>query len=69
MYQVQGEGIEKELDLIEKTLEGEEFPIEGFKSKIIHAIIDKQVSEGGYPHEFLLQTLKFVCEEEGEVDD
>ena len=69
LYEVQGEGVEKELDLIEKTLEGEELPIEGFRSKIIHAIIDKQVSKGGYPHEFLLQTLKFVCEEEEEVDD
>ena len=67
----QSQGIEKELEQIDKVLDAKELPIEGFKSKIIRAIVDKQVSKGGYPHEFLLQTLRFVCEEEeeGEVDD
>lgn len=66
----QSQGIEKELEQIDKVLDAKELPIEGFEqAKVIHNIIDKQVSYGGYPHEFLLQTLKFVCEEEGEVDD
>lgn len=66
----QSQGIEKELEQIDKVLDAKEFLIEGFEqAKVIHNIIDKQVSYGGYPHEFLLQTLKFICEEEGKWND
>lgn len=66
----QSQGIEKELAQIDKVLDAKEFLIEGFEqAKVIHNIIDKQVSYGGYPHEFLLQTLKFICEEEGKWND
>lgn len=68
LYQEQG--IEKELEQIDKVLDVKEFLMEGFEqAKVIHNIIDKQVSYGGYPHEFLLQTLKFICEEEGKWND
>ena len=66
----QSQGIEKELEQIDKVLDAKEFLIEGFEqAKVIHNIIDKQVSYGGYPHEFLLQTLKFICGEEGKWND
>ena len=66
----QSQGIEKELEQIDKVLDAKEFLIEGFEqAKVIHNIIDKQASHGGYPHEFLLQTLKPTCEEEGKWND
>ena len=66
----QSQGIEKELEQIDKVLDAKEFLIEDFEqAKVIHNIIDKQVSYGGYPYEFLLQTLKFICEEEGKWND
>lgn len=38
--------------------------IEGFEQgRVVHSIIDKEVGNGGYPHDFLLKTLKFICEE------
>ena len=70
LFQSQGSVIEKELGRIDKVLDAKEFVIEGFEQgRVIHGIIAKQVSHGGYPHEFLLQTLEFVCKEEGEQDD
>lgn len=70
LYRIRESVIDKELEQIDKVLEAEEFSIEGFEQgRVIHSIIAKQVSQGGYPHEFLLQTLEFVCKEEGEQDD
>ena len=67
LFQSRGSVIEKELEQIDKVLDAKEFVIEGFEQgRVIHGIIAKQVSQGGYPHEFLLQTLEFVCKEEGE---
>ena len=70
LFQSQGSVIEKELEQIDKVLDAKEFVIEGFEQgRVIHDIIAKQVSQGGYPHDFLLQTLEFICKEEGEQDD
>ena len=67
LFQSRGSVIEKELEQIDKVLDAKEFVIEGFEQgRVIHGIIAKQVSQGGYPHEFLLQTLEFVCKEEEE---
>jgi len=58
--------IEVELKRLDKVLSEEELPIydAGDDAKMIHALLNKHVSQGGYPHEFLLQTLKFVCGDE-----
>lgn len=64
LYRIRESVIDKELEQIDKVLEAEEFSIEGFEQgRVIHSIIDKEVGNGGYPHDFLLKTLKFVCEE------
>lgn len=64
LYRIQESVIDKELEQIDKVLETEEFSIEGFEQgRVVHSIIDKEVGNGGYPHDFLLKTLKFICEE------
>lgn len=56
--------IEEELKKLDKVLCTKELPIHDASedARVIHTILNKHVSRGGYPHEFLLDTLKFICE-------
>lgn len=68
IYSVKNDSvIEEELKKLDKVLCAKELPLyeASEEAGVIHALLNKHVSRGGYPHEFLLDTLKFICEEEG----